>query len=165
MWRIFFSTIILPLLVLQMQLRMKSLVLCLLMYHQQPLLDAAWHMEDVLRLSTPNIISTDLVIFFLSHLIRLTYKQPHCFLCFSFRFTPMPHALLTSLISVQCMAMSYSSSFPFCHRHAVASCSTSLPFHGHAWCTLLPHATRYRNTLEQSSVDPVQICTNTCSSI
>ena len=55
-------------------------------------------------------------------------------LCFSFHFTPMPHALLTLVISVQCMAMYFFPSLPFCHRHAVVSCFTSFPFHGYAWC-------------------------------
>ena len=77
----------------------------------------------------------------------------------------MPHALLTLFISVQCMAMFFFSSFPFCHRHAVALCSSLFPFHGYAWCMPLPHATRYRNILEHSSVDLVQTCTYICSSI
>ena len=53
-------------------------------------------------------------------------------LCFSFRFTSMPHALLTLLIPMQCMAMLFLTSLPFCLRRAVASCFTSFPFHGDA---------------------------------
>ena len=119
----------------------------------------------VLWLSTPNIISTDLVAFLsFLYLIWLTYDS-HAVPMLPFSFHIMPHALLTLFISVQCMAMYFFPSLPFCHRHAVASCLTSLPFHGRAWCTLLPHATRVENILEQSSVDPIQICTNICSSI
>ena len=87
------------------------------------------------------------------------------FLCFSFHFTPMPHALLTLFTSVQCMAMFFFTSLPFCHRHAVALWFTSFPFHGYAWCMPLPHATRYRNILEHSLVDLIQTCTYICSSI
>ena len=77
----------------------------------------------------------------------------------------MPHALLTSFTSMQCMAMFFFSSVPFCHCCVVASCFTSFPFHGYAWCMPLPHATRYRNILEHSLVDLVQTCTYICSSI
>ena len=62
---------------------------------------------SLLRLSTPNIVSTDLVVFFLffSYLIRLTYDS-HAVSMLLFSFHIMPHALLTPFISVQCMAMS-----------------------------------------------------------
>ena len=86
----------------------------------------------VLWLSTPNIVSTDLVIssFFL-YLIRLTYDS-HAVSMFLFSFHIMLHALLTSFISVQCMAMPPLPSLPFCHRRAVASCITLFPCHGRA---------------------------------
>ena len=77
----------------------------------------------------------------------------------------MPHTPLTSFISMQCMAMFFFSSLPFCHRCAVALCFTLFPFHGYAWCMPLPHDTRYRNILEHSLVDLVQTCTYICSSI
>ena len=92
-------------------------------------------------------------------------QQPHCSLCFSFCFTSMPHELLTSFISMQCMAMPFLSSLPFHHCCVVALCSTLFPFHGYAWYMPLPHATRYWNILEHSSVDAVQTCTYICSSI
>ena len=112
----------------------------------------------LLRLGTPNSNLMDLVVF---PFFPFILSAP----MFLLSFHIMPHALLTSLIPMQCMAMPYFSPPPFCHRHVVASCFPSLPFHGHAWCTLLPHATRYRNILEHSLVDPVQIGTNICSSI
>ena len=87
------------------------------------------------------------------------------FLCFSFRFTSMPHALLPLFISVQCMAMLFCTSLPFCHRHAVTSCLPSFPFHGYAWCMPLPHATTHQNLLEHSSVDLIQTCKYNSSSI
>ena len=60
----------------------------------------------VLRLGTPNSISTDLVVFlFVLYLIRLTYDS-HAVPMLLFSFHIMPHAHLTSFISVQCMAMS-----------------------------------------------------------
>ena len=119
---------------------------------------------EVLRLSTPNIVSTDFdVSLSFLYLIRLTYDS-HTASMLPFSFHIMPHALLTFLISVQCMAMLYFF-LPFCHHRAVASCFTSLPFHGCAWCTLPPHATRIQNILEQSLVDPIQTCTYNSSSI
>ena len=60
----------------------------------------------VLRLSTPNIISTDLVILLFLYLIRLTYDS-HAVSMLLFSLHIMPHALLTSFISMQCMAMPY----------------------------------------------------------
>ena len=61
----------------------------------------------VLRLYTPDSILTDLVIsFFFSYLIRLTYDS-HAVSMLLFSFHIMHHALLTSFISVQCMAMPY----------------------------------------------------------
>ena len=119
----------------------------------------------LLQLNMPNSVLTDLVVSFFSFLsYQINLWQPRCPYA-SLSFHIMPHALLTLFISAQCMAMFFSSFLPFCHRRAVASCSTSFPFHGRAWCTLPPHATRYRNILEQSLVDLVQICTNLCSSI
>ena len=115
----------------------------------------------VLRLGTPNSVLTDLVVFLLFlYLIRLTYDSHAVPMLLSF-FHIMPHAPLIPFISVQCMAMSSFLLLPFCHCRAVASCIASFPFHGRAWCTLLPHATRVRNILEQSSVDPIQTCTYT----
>ena len=64
-------------------------------------------------------------------LIRLTYDS-HAVPMLLFSFHIMPHALLILFISVQCMAMSSFSSLPFCHRHAVALCSASFPYHGRA---------------------------------
>ena len=64
--------------------------------------------QAVLRLSMPNIITTDLVVFLLSlYLIRLTYDS-YAVPMLPFSFHIMLHALLTPFISVQCMAMSYS---------------------------------------------------------
>ena len=83
---------------------------------------------------------------------------------FLFSFHIMPHALLTSFISVQCMAM-FSSSLPFCHRRAVASCFTSFLFHGYAWCMPLTHAATYLGYVGTSIVDMVQTCTHTTGSI
>ena len=59
----------------------------------------------MLRLGTPNSVLTDLVVFpFFLHLIRLTYDS-HAVPMFLFSFHIMPHALLTSFISVQRMVM------------------------------------------------------------
>ena len=60
----------------------------------------------VLRLGTPNISTTDLVVFLCLYLIRLTYNS-HAVPMLLFSFHIMPHALLTSFISVQCMATLY----------------------------------------------------------
>ena len=97
----------------------------------------------MLRLNTPNIISTDLVVFLLfPYLIRLTYDSHAApMLLFSFTSCRMHSSFLSSLCSAWLCLTSF---LPFCHRHAVASCFTSFPFHGRAWCTLLPHATRVR---------------------
>ena len=86
----------------------------------------------LLWLSTPNIFTTDLVVFlFFLYLIQLTYNS-HAVPMLRFSFHIMPHALLTLFISMQSMAMFFPSSLPFCHCHAVASCFTSFPFHGRA---------------------------------
>ena len=77
----------------------------------------------------------------------------------------MPHAHFTLFISVQCMDMFFFPSLPFRHRHAVAPCPPSFPFHGYAWCMPLPHATTHWNLLEHSSVDLIQTCTYKPSSI
>ena len=63
------------------------------------------------------------------YLIRLTYDS-HAVSMLLFSFHIMPHAHLTLFISVQCMAMLFFPSLPFCHRHVVALCSPSFPFHG-----------------------------------
>ena len=91
------------------------------------------NINSMLQLGMPNSVLTDLVISFLfpPYLIRLTYDS-HAVPMLLFSFHIMPHALLIPFISVQCMAMLFLSSLPFCHCHAVASCFTSLPFHGHA---------------------------------
>ena len=58
--------------------------------------------HSLLRLNTPNINTTDLVVFlFFLYLIRLTYDSHAVSLCFPFHFTSMPHAPLTSFISMQ----------------------------------------------------------------
>ena len=86
----------------------------------------------LLRLGTPNSVLTDFVVFlFFLYLILLTYDS-HAIPMLLLSFHIMPHALLTSFISVQCMAMFFFPSLPFCHRRAVASCFTSFPFHGRA---------------------------------
>ena len=62
--------------------------------------------NQLLRLSTPNIIQTDLVVSFLFlYLIRLTYDS-HAVPMLLLSFHIMPHAPLTLFISVRCMAMS-----------------------------------------------------------
>ena len=68
---------------------------------------------------------------FLSLSYQINLRQPRCPYASLF-FHIMPHASRTPFISVQCMAMPFFPLFPFCHRHAVASCFTSLPFHGRA---------------------------------
>ena len=85
----------------------------------------------LLRLDTPNNISTDLVVF-LSFLILsdqlMTATLP---LCFSFPFTLC--RMHSSPLSSPCSAWLCLTLFlPFCHCRAVASCITSFPFHGHA---------------------------------
>ena len=88
--------------------------------------------QPMLRLGTPNSVLTDLVVFlFFLYLIRLTYNS-HAVPMFLFSFHIMLHALLIAFIPVQCMAMLFLSSLPFCHHRAVASCLTSFPFHGRA---------------------------------
>ena len=63
--------------------------------------------QEVLWLSTPNSILTDLVVFLLFlYLTRLTYDS-HAVSMLLFHFHIIPHAFLTSFISVQCMAMPY----------------------------------------------------------
>ena len=57
----------------------------------------------LLQLYTPNIILTDLVVSFFSSYLINNHAVP--MLLFSFHI--MPHAFLTSSISVQCMAMPY----------------------------------------------------------
>ena len=125
---------------------------------------ACWPRHSMLWLGMPNSVLTDLVVFlFFLYLIWLNMTATLS-LCFSLLFTLC--RMHTSLHSSLCSAWPCPTpSLPFCHRHAVALCLISLPFHGRAWCTLLPHATRIRNILEQSSVDPIQIGTNICSSI
>ena len=111
----------------------------------------------LLRLGMPNSVLTNLVVFlFFLYLIQLTYDS-HAVSMPPSSFTPyLMHSSLHSFL--------YSAwlcpSLPFCHCRVVASCFTSFSFHGRARCTLLPHATRVRNILEQSSVDPIQTCTN-----
>ena len=92
--------------------------------------------HPLLWLSMPNSVLTDLVVFpFFPLSYPINIWQPHCPYA-SLSFHIMPHALHTSFTSVQCMAMFFFSSLPLCPRHAVASCFSSLPFHGHAWCML-----------------------------
>ena len=63
--------------------------------------------NTMLRLGTPNSVLMNLVDSLLfPYLIRLTYDS-HAISMLLFSFHIMLHALLTSLISVQCMAMSY----------------------------------------------------------
>ena len=80
----------------------------------------------VLQLGMPNSVLTGLVIFllFFLYLIRLTYDS-HAAPMLLLSFNIMPHALLTLLISVQCMAM---SSFLRFHSMAVLdSCFYLMP--------------------------------------
>ena len=124
----------------------------------------AWATQ-VLRLNTPNISITDLVVsFFLFLSYQINLWQPRCpyaSLFFSHYAACTPHSFHLRAVH----GYVFLSSLPFCHRRAVASCITSFPFHGRAWCTLLPHATRVWNILEQSLVDPIQTCTYSNSSI
>ena len=80
--------------------------------------------EPLLRLYMPNIVSTDLVVFFFFlYLIRLTYDS-HAVPMLLFSFHIMPHALLALFISVQCMAI------PFFHSAtAMRSPYVQLCFH------------------------------------
>ena len=88
-----------------------------LLFHSKAMLDACHYLMLLLRLSTPNISITDLVVsFFSSYLIRLTYDS-HAVPMLLFSFHIMPHALLTPFIFMQCMAMPSFSSFilpPLC---------------------------------------------------
>ena len=74
--------------------------------HQQTSHFTSAPSDFLLWLSTPNIISTDLVVSLFLYLIRLTYDS-HTVSMLLFSFHIMLHALLTSFISVQCMAMLY----------------------------------------------------------
>ena len=71
----------------------------------------------------------------------------------------MPHALLTSFISMQCMAMFFFSSLPFCHRRAVVSCLSSIS----QLCLMhAPNTCCHILSLcwdSGSSVDPIHTCT------
>ena len=80
----------------------------------------------LLRLSTPNIISTDLVVSLSFYLIRLTYDS-HAVSMLLFSFHNMPHALLTSFISVQCI--SHAPSLRFHSATAMRSPYVQLRFH------------------------------------
>ena len=91
----------------------------------------------VLQLGTPNSILTNLVVFlFFLYLIQLTYNS-HAVSMPPSSFHTIPHALLTSFISMQCMAMPFSSILPLpcgylmfyflsiswlCLMHASTSC-------------------------------------------
>ena len=68
----------------------------------------------------------------------------------------MPHTHLTSFISMQCMAMLFFSSLPFCHCCAVA---VHLPFHGYAWCMPLTHAATCLVYVGTHWLDPIYTCT------
>ena len=118
-------------------------------------------LHKLLRLYTPNIILMDLVIF-LSYLIRLTYDS-HAASMLLFSFHIMPHAHLTSFISVQCMAMLFFSSILPLPSGCLMSTFSSIP-----WLCLM-HATNacchIPSLCWDSSVDPIQISTYTCSSI
>ena len=86
--------------------------------------------ESVLRLYTPNIITTDLVVFlFFLNLIQLTYDS-HTVPMPLFSLHIMPHAHLTSFISMQCMAMLFLLLFH--SATAMQLPHVLLPFHGHA---------------------------------
>ena len=81
----------------------------------------------LLWLGMPNSVLTDLVIFlFFVYLIRLTYNS-HAVPMLLFSFHIMPHALLTSFISMQCMAMLLL--LPFHSATAMWLPHVLLPFH------------------------------------
>ena len=103
----------------------------------------------VLRLSTPNITLTDLVVSSFFSYASL-FISPSCL-------------MHSSPYSSPCSAWLWPSFLLF--HSATAMWLPSFPFHGYAWCMLLPHATRYQNILEHSSVNLVQTCTYICSSI
>ena len=101
--------------------------------------------HQMLRLSTPNISTTNLVVsrFFL-YLIRLTYDS-HAVSMILFSFHIMPHALLT--ISVQCMAMPYFLSSilpPPCGRlmHHFVSIPWPCSMHASTSCYQSPEYSR-----------------------
>ena len=85
----------------------------------------------VLRLSTPNIVSTNLVVFLSSLILSDQPMTATLSLCFPFLFTLC--RMHSSPHSSPCSAWLCPTSFlPFCHRRADASCCTSFPFHGRA---------------------------------
>ena len=74
----------------------------------------------------PNIVSTDLVVFLFLYLLKLTYDS-HAVSMLLFSLHIIPHALLTSFISVQRMAM---SSFLLFHSPTTVRFPHALlPFH------------------------------------